>query len=328
MNYYDLYWGTYMSPTKPLLGIHHITALASDPQRNLDFYVKTLGLHLVKQTVNYDEPGTYHFYFGDQTGSPGTILTFFPFPDATPGKPGRGQITAVMYAIAPESISFWVNRLSVLGVAFDGPFARFSEVVIAFHDPDGMCIELVADNSYKLRDGFDSKFVPAEHTLRGFLGVTLASLRLPSTQKLLADVMEFTKVSDTSDRLRLSIGADANRAVVDLDLREDLPVGISSAGSVHHIAWRVADDDSELTWREKIRLEGLNVTPVIDRNYFHSIYFREPGGVLYEIATDPPGFGVDESIDQLGHKLQLPPWMEPDRERIARRLPPITLPKS
>ncbi len=317
-----------MSSANPLLGIHHITALASDPQRNIDFYVKTLGLRLVKQTVNYDEPGTYHFYFGDTTGSPGTILTFFPFPDASRGKPGRGQITAVMYAIAPESISYWVDRLARAGIAFDGPFARFDEEVIAFDDPDGMRIELVANKSSELRAAFDSNFVPAEHTLRGFYGVTLASLRLQSTQKLLAGTMELNRVSEGNERLRLSVGSGESKAVVDLDLRENISPGVSSAGSVHHIAWRVENDASQIEWREKIRLEGINVTPVIDRNYFHSIYYREPRGVLYEIATDPPGFGVDESVDQLGHKLQLPPWMEPDRERISKRLPPIVIPKA
>ena len=328
MDYYDLYWSTYMSSGNPLLGIHHITALASDPQRNIDFYVKTLGLRLVKQTVNYDEPGTYHFYFGDTAGSPGTILTFFPFPDASRGKPGRGQITAVMYAIAPESISFWVDRLSRAGISFDGPSVRFDEEVIAFDDPDGMRIELVANKSTTLRPSFESIFVPAEHTLRGFYGVTLASLRLQSTQKLLAGTMELNRVAEANERLRLSVGSGESRAVVDLDLRENISPGVSSAGSVHHIAWRVENDTSQIEWREKIRLEGINVTPVIDRNYFHSIYYREPGGVLYEIATDPPGFGVDESPDQLGHKLQLPPWMEPDRERISRRLPPIVIPKA
>lgn len=311
-----------------LLGIHHITTLASDPQRNLDFYVKLMGMRLVKQTVNYDDPGTYHFYFGDNAGTPGTILTFFPFPNTSPGKRGRGQVTAVMYAIAPESISFWVERLSRQGIKFDGPTHRFDEEVIAFDDPDGMRIELVAHAANVAKPTYENRFVPAEHVARGFYGVTLASLRLPSTLSLLTRTMGFANGTESTDRVRLTIGEPSHSTVVDLDTTAELQPGQMSAGSVHHIAWRVADDNSHSHWRGKIAETGVNVTPIIDRNYFHSIYYREPGGVLYEIATDPPGFTVDESPEQLGSRLQLPPWLEPERERLMRRLPPIVVPSA
>lgn len=308
--------------SSPLLGIHHITALASDPQRNLEFYTKILGLRLVKQTVNFDDPGTYHLYYGDDLGRPGTILTFFPYPDADRGKRGAGQITAIAFTIGADSLSFWVERLARMGVPFDGPLSRFDEEVISFDDPDGLQVELVAraDNRRHPRSNGS---IPPEHALFDFRGVTLASFRTGSTMNLLIDQMGFAGGLENTDRVRMTLDTNGHGIHVDIATSK-ADSGRISAGSVHHIAWRVPTAESQLTWRSNLALAGQNVTPVIDRKYFQSIYYREPGGILYEIATDLPGFAVDEAPDRLGTTLMLPPWLETQRDAIQRHLPPLT----
>jgi glyoxalase family protein len=309
-----------------LLGIHHITALCADPQRNLDFYVKFMGLRLVKRTINYDDPGTYHLYYGDHLGSPGTILTFFPYPDAARGHRGAGQVVAIAFAIDPASIPFWSERLARHGMNFEGPRNRFDEEVILFEDPDGLQIELVAHPDNKSKLPVIGGSVPTEHALRGFYGVTINSLRTDSSLRVLQEYMGFVNGTKSAERVRLAIGEGIDHAHVDILTGNEDSAGQSSAGSVHHIAWRVADTEAQLRWRAQLALYGFNVTPVVNRKYFHSIYYREPGGVLYEIATDAPGFAVDETPDTLGSQLRLPPWLESDRERIARRLPPLSVP--
>lgn len=306
-----------------LHGIHHITAISSDPQSNVDFYTKTLGMRLVKLTVNYDDPGTYHLYFGDSVGSPGSILTFFPFPDAQAGKVGNGQVSAIGYSIAESSVDFWVERFSRLGVKFDGPFRRFNEEVIAFSDTDGLPLELVADLNRSGQIWADSE-IPAEHQLKRFSSAALSVATAASTIDLLVSTMGMVRLGNEGLRTRFAVGAGANRQ--HLDVIEDPMArrGVPGPGTVHHIAWRCYDSD-QTAWQERIAGTGLHVTQIVDRNYFHSIYYREYSGILFEIATDEPGFATDQGLPELGTKLVLPPWLEVKREDIERRLPPIKM---
>ncbi len=309
--------------THPLTGIHHITVLASDPQRNVDFYTDVLGLRLVKKTVNFDSPDVYHLYYGDEIGSPGTILTFFPFPSAARGKRGSGEIHAVAFSVPETSIDFWVHRLSSKGIAIDGPSERGKETVITFLDPDGLKVELAAGTFGSDARTWSRSPVPAEHALRGFAGVTMGYIDDRFARRFLTDVMGFRSIPFSGGRTRFTAGTGPDAAFVDTMVLRGITPARQSAGSVHHIAWRVPDDATQLWWREYLAQKGTYPTEVRDRNYFHSIYFREPGGVLFEIATDAPGFLIDESRDELGRGLRLPPWFEADRERIERRLIPL-----
>ena len=279
-------------------GLHHVTAIASDPQRNLDFYVGVLGLRFVKRTVNFDDPGTYHFYFGDRRGTPGTILTFFPWPGVRRGIRGTGQIEATAFSISPNSVDYWLERLKQQHVGAERIPSRFGDEVIRFVDPDGLLLELIASNSLASIEPWPDSTVPPEHALRGF-----------------HSVFRFASHDDT-----------ALSRIVDLLCLPDSGVGRVAAGSVHHIAFRARDEQDQLQWREQLVDLRYDVTPVIDRIYFHSIYFREPGGVLFEIATEPPGFTVDETIEELGTDLRLPPWLESARSEIEKILPPIHVP--
>jgi glyoxalase family protein len=299
-------------------GIHHVTAIAIDPQANIDFYTQVLGLRLVKQTVNYDSPDTYHFYYADEAGTPGSILTFFPFPLADKGRPGPGMTESVTFAVASDAFESWMLRLAEFGVETQGPFERFGAQVIAFDDPDGLHLEIASTPS-----GGDSK------SLLGFETVSLCVEAPERTLKLLTETFGYQQIAETSDRIRLQ-SADKNAlgAYIDLLCRPGAMHRRPGGGTVHHVAFRVKTDEEQKDIRAKIAELGFNVTPVLDRNYFHSIYFREPGGILFEIATDPPGFTVDEKPDQLGRKLRLPPWLETKRPDIERRLPPIRLPET
>lgn len=309
-------------------GIHHITALASDPQRNADFYAGVLGLRLVKRTVNFDAPDVYHLYYGDEIGQPGTILTFFPFPDAVRGKHGVGEISSVAFQVPKGSLEFWVERLSRSGIHIDGPFKRFDEELIAFQDPDGMRVELVFSDAQSAYRHWSCSAVPAEFAIRKLHGATLQLGSRNETDRVLQEILKFRFAGQNGNRFRYMIGSNKNDAVVDLLIDPRLPPAQQSAGSVHHIAWRVADDAQQKDWRSKIVDAGLFPTEVLDRNYFHSIYFREPGEVLFEIATDLPGFAVDEPIDKLGTRLALPTWLEAERSKLERILPPIELRKT
>jgi glyoxalase family protein len=312
---------------KKIAGLHHVTAIASDPQRNLDFYVQLLGLRLVKRTVNFDDPGTYHFYFGDARGTPGTILTFFPWPGARRGYRGVGQIEATAFAISPDSVGYWLDRFKEQHVTAEKTSARFGEEVIRFSDPDGLLLELIASNSSSKIESWNESIVPAEHSLRGFHSVSAALEGYERTAKLLTESFGYRLIKEAGNRFRFaSPDDDAPGRIVDLLCLPDTGPGRVAAGSVHHIAFRTRNDEEQLKWREHLVELGYNVTPVIDRTYFHSIYFREPGGILFEIATMPPGFTLDEKLDDLGMHLRLPPWMESARSQIERVLPPIKLP--
>jgi glyoxalase family protein len=312
---------------KPILGIHHVTAIASDPQRNLDFYTELLGLRLVKRTVNFDDPGTYHLYFGDDVGSPGTILTFFAWPMVARGSPGVGQVTVTSFSVPEQSMGYWEQRLHSARASAARSKKRFGEEVLTFADPDGLRLEMVGRASAKEPLVRRSAVVPEEHAIRGFYGVTLSEQGFETTADVLR-TMGFRPVAEQGNRFRFEVGERDAAARVDVLCMAEARHGSVSAGTVHHVAWRVADDESQRAWRKRLVEEHLNVTPVIDRCYFHSVYFREPGGVLFELATDPPGFAIDEPVETLGESLKLPPWLEPHRKEIEHALPPIQLHKT
>ena len=314
-----------MNPS--ITGLHHVTAIASDPQRTLDFYVGLLGLRFVKRTVNFDDPASYHFYFGDARGTPGTILTFFAWPGARRGIRGTGQIESPAFAIPPNSIGYWLDRFKEHHVPAEKTPARFGEEVLRFADPDGLAIELIASISSAGFEPWADSTVPVEHSLRGFHGVSIALEGYEQTATLLTETFGYRLVERLNNRFRLAAPSEAGAGrIVDLLCRPDGSPGRVAAGSVHHIAFRARDDAEQLVWRERLVDLGYNVTPVIDRTYFHSIYFREPGGVLFEIATDPPGFTLDESLEELGDQLRLPPWLEPTRSQVEEVLPAIKVP--
>jgi glyoxalase family protein len=303
-------------------GIHHVTAIARDPQRNVDFYAGVLGLRLVKKTVNFDDPGTYHFYYGDGQGHPGTIMTFFPWPMARLGSRGAGQATVTSFSVPEGSLGWWAERLDRMGVEHDDPRPRFDEEVLTVLDPDHLQIELVAQAGDP-RAPWEDGPVPAERAVRGFEGVTLTEWNPEVTSEVLTGLMGFRRVSEAGDRFRFEVGAGGPGSRVDVLAKPDAPRGHVSAGTVHHVAWRTPDDAQQRAWHEELTSRGFHVSPILDRQYFHSIYFREPGGVLFEIATDPPGFTKDEPEATLGTDLKLPPWLEPERKRIEEVLPKI-----
>jgi glyoxalase family protein len=308
-------------------GLHHVTAIAGDPQRNVDFYTTVLGLRLVKTTVNFDDPGTYHLYYGDEAGRPSTILTFFPWRDVQPGRQGTGLTTATAFSVPPASLGWWQQHLAGLGVDVDPPRDRTSggddEEVLTLRDPDGLVVDLVASPG-DTRSGWDGvAAVPAEHAVRGLHSVTLTERLLDPTAELLTGPLGMGTEGAGGERARFGMGGDRPGSVLDVAATTAAEKGLQAGGTVHHIAFRAPDRETQERWREHLVDAGLHVTPVLDRRYFTSIYFREPGGVLFEIATDQPGFDVDEPLLELGRHLKLPPWLEPDREQIARSLPAL-----
>ncbi len=310
-----------------LAGFHHLTAIVGDPQQNIDFYTRVLGQRLVKQTVNFDDPGTYHLYYGDEVGTPGTIITFFPWPGAPRGQRGTGQVIDLSFSIPATALDYWIERLTGYGVAITGPTTRFNEQVLSFFDPHGLSLELVTQQGILSQSAWKKGPVPEEYAIRGFSCVTLAETHQEHTAKMLTDVLGFRLLQQEGNRFRYEVGDGGPGARVDVLNLPNLPRGRIAVGTVHHIAWRTADDEHQLQWRQHLLSHGNDVTPVKDRNYFHSIYFHEPGGVLFEIATDPPGFTIDEPREQLGTHLKLPPTLEPHRSEIEKVLLPIQVPE-
>jgi glyoxalase family protein len=314
---------------EPIRGIHHITAIAKDPQRTLDFYTKVLGLHLVKLTVNFDDPSSYHYYFANASGDPGSVLTFFPWPAAARGggRQGTGSVTATAFNVQEDSLPFWARRLESAGVS-SSELRRLGDRVLTFVDPDGMPLELIASPGFPSVASHPGSDIPAESMVRGFHSATLALHDAQPTLRLLRDVMGFRVVATEGDRTRLVAPGQASHAQI-IDLLHQ-PTALSSklgAGVVHHIAFRMEHDGAQRAWSDHLQhAAGMRVTGVANRDYFRSVYFREPGGVLFELATDVPGFAIDEPAERLGSALMLPAQYEHARAAITRALPRITLP--
>jgi glyoxalase family protein len=301
-------------------GIHHVTCITADAQQNVDFYARVLGLRLVKKTVNFDAPDVYHLYYGDETGAPGSILTFFEFPGAAPGRAGAGMIHALRWRVASEqSLEFWRERLAGEGVEL---VSGVEERGLRLRDPEGLGLELAIDESGDQPLAAQARDIPAEHALLGFDGVRVYGLERDREHRLLTETMGFTMTGPGEYSLR----GGQRRASYLYD--EPPPAGgLQGAGTVHHIAWCDRDDDHE-RWRERLIAAGAGATAIIDREYFLSIYFREPRGVLFELATPSPGFAVDEDPQHLGEQLRLPPQYEQLRERLERTLTPLTNPRA
>jgi glyoxalase family protein len=309
-----------------LPGIHHVTAITGDAQKNVDFYCGVMGLRLVKLTVNFDDPASYHLYYGDELGRPGTILTFFAWPGATRGPIGPPQVTETAFAVPADALGFWAERLKHNGVDLRPAVMRFDDQVLAFNDPDGMHVEIVA-TSEPGGHAWPAGPVPVEHAIRGFHGVTLSEEGYEATADLLTHVMGFEAAGTDGNRFRYrASGGSPFASIVELVCVPGARRGGMGAGAVHHVAFRTPNDPQQDAWRKELVRLKLNVSPVMDRSYFHSIYFREPGGVLFEIATDIPGFTADEDVSQLGRRLMLPPQFEPHRREIERIVPPLRLP--
>ncbi|WP_062111882.1 ring-cleaving dioxygenase [Aureimonas sp. AU40] len=305
-------------------GIHHVTAIAGPASRNVGFYTRTLGLRLVKRTVNFDDPGTWHLYYGDEAGAPGTILTFFPWEHAAPGRLGVGETQETVFRVPEGAIGYWTHRFLEKGVAFDPIDKRFGETVLAFRDPDGMRLALVAVPGAEAEPGWSAGEVPAEHAIRGFHSVSLLLEEAAPTGAVLTDVLGFAQGATEGSVTRFQVPGTAMGGIVDIR-----PVGgflkpRPGAGTVHHVAFRAADDAEEAAMAQKLRENHrIATTEQKDRNYFRSIYFREPGHVLFEIATDQPGFAVDEAPAALGQALKLPDFLEGHRSRIEGLLPSL-----
>jgi catechol 2,3-dioxygenase-like lactoylglutathione lyase family enzyme len=308
-------------------GLHHVTAIGGEPQTNINFYTGVLGLRLVKVTVNFDDPTTYHLYYGDGQGHPGTIMTFFPWPGAFEGRIGTGQLTVTSFAVPEKSLPYWRDHLHKRGVEFDETISDFGEEMLFLRDPDGLQLELISSSSANPDRIWERGPVPAENAVRGFHHVTLSENGHELTASLLTETLGFKEIAKKGNRFRYAVGEGGPSTIVDLICAPEGRPGRVAVGTVHHVAWRTATNEEQVRWRHALTKLEYNVTPIIDRQYFHSIYFREPGGVLFEIATDPPGFATDETVDHLGTSLKLPPWLEQARPELERLLPRIELPK-
>jgi len=304
-----------------ILGLHHITAIAGDAKRNFNFYSNILGLRFIKKTVNFDDPGTYHFYFGDEVGSAGTILTFFPWGEGIQqGRKGSGMATEIGYSVPKGSLEFWQERFEKYNVIYNKPAEKFGEKYLTFLDPDGLKLELIESKTDDNRKPWETDEVKADAATRGFHNITLTLNSIKATAAILTEIFGYKLIDQDVNRYRYATDAVENAAIVDLVELADEKRGHVANGSVHHVAFRVQNDEILMHFREKIEAYGLSITPQIDRNYFHSLYFREPGGVLFEIATENPGFTVDESLEELGKNLKLPAQYESDRAAIEAHL--------
>jgi glyoxalase family protein len=314
--------------TKTITGLHHVTAISGNAQRNYDFYTGVLGLRLVKKTVNFDDPGTYHLYYGDGEGTPGSILTFFPWDNMESGREGTGLVSATAFATSEAGLAYWQTRLAEKEVEVRGPMERFGEVYIEFQDPDEMKIEVViADQSSAFKPWKGSPVPPAMQ-FRGFHSVTLSESGYERTHALLTHQMGWTLLKEGAGRFRYQAPGGGPASLVDITCQPGGRHGLQGTGTVHHIAFRVADDAAQIEWRKRLIDFGYDLSPVKDRTYFHSIYYREPGGILFEIATDPPGFALDEPAATMGSGLMLPRQYESMRAQIEKFLPPLQPAKS
>jgi glyoxalase family protein len=307
-----------------ILGIHHITAIAGYAKRNHDFYTKVLGLRFIKKTVNFDDPKTYHFYFGDEVGSPGTILTFFPWEGSPRGQQGSGMPTEIAYAVPQRSLEFWINRFHEYYVRITGQGTRFGESYVAFEDPDGLPLSLIIPKGVDQRKPWETEEVKADIATRGFHSITLTLASVQNTAEILTDVFGYKFIDKENNRYRYVTDAVENAAIVDLLEAPNEARSGNAAGTIHHVAFRVKDEQSLMEFRQKVLAKGLNITEKIDRNYFFSLYFREPGGVLFELATDNPGFSIDETVNDLGKNLKLPMQYESRRTQIEAVLPSLS----
>ena len=306
-----------------ILGLHHITAIADNAQRNYKFYTTVLGLRMVKKTVNFDDPGTYHFYFGDGIGTPGTILTFFPWEGVGKGSIGTGMATHIGYSVPTGSLEFWKERFNHFDVRHEAVAEKFGERFLSFEDPDGLKLEFIEPAYDDLRKGWITAEVPEGSAIKGFHSVTLTLRSIGPTATILTEIFGYELLAKEGNRSRFRTDAIETASIVDIIEAPGLPYGRNAAGTNHHIAFRVNNDDILMEFREKIERKGLNITPKIDRDYFFSLYFREPGGVLFELATDNPGFTKDETVDQLGSSLKLPKQYEGSRTEIEQVLPKL-----
>lgn len=307
-------------------GLHHVTAIAGDPQRNLDFYTAALGMRLVKRSVNQDAPDTYHLFYADADGHPGSDITFFPWPELPPGRRGAGLTNQVALAIPPGTLDWWSDRLASAGIRTGEPTTWFGERVLPFDDPDGLGLALVETDDARDFTPWSDSPVEAARQIRGLHGVRLAQRDLGPTARFLIAGLGFTAVGEEAGWHRFAVREGGSSRILDIQVLPDAPRGEWGVGSVHHIAWRVPDGSAQRSVRLSVSSAGGRPTEVIDRFWFQSVYFREPGGALFEVATDGPGFAVDESPDALGERLILPPWLEPRRAEIERGLPRLTSP--
>ena len=306
-----------------ILGLHHITAIADNAKRNFDFYTRVMGLRLVKKTVNFDDPGTYHFYFGDEVGSPGSILTFFPWEGIGKGRAGTGMVTEIGYSVPQGSLGFWADRFKQFNVTTGPEGEIFGEQYLPLEDPDGLKINLVVAGTADNRTPWQTDEVTAAVATKGFHNITLTLKNIKATAGILTGILGYKMVQQDDNRYRFVTDAIANASIVDiLETPAGLP-GINAAGTNHHVAFRVKDENVLMEYREKVLSKGLSITPKIDRDYFYSLYFREPGGVLFEIATDNPGFDKDEPVSELGKSLKLPKQYEAARAEIESSLPAL-----
>ncbi|MCJ8210995.1 ring-cleaving dioxygenase [Mucilaginibacter sp. RS28] len=306
-----------------ILGLHHITAIAGNAKRNYDFYTKVLGLRLVKKTVNFDDPETYHFYYGDKVGTPGTILTFFPWENIMTGRRGARQATEIGYSVPAGSLEFWQDRLEKHNVIYNKVAEKFGEQYLTLLDPDGLKLELIVPKTADNREGWETDEIKAENALKGFHVVTITTNKMQPTADVLTNLLGYRLLEQHVNRYRFINDNVENANLVDLVEVPGEVAGHVAGGSVHHVAFRVANEEILLQYRDKIKAAGLNITEKIDRNYFYSLYFREPGGVLFEIATDNPGFSVDEPVEELGTNLKLPAQYEAYRASLETTLPKI-----
>jgi glyoxalase family protein len=305
-------------------GIHHVTALAGDPQKNLDFYCGILGLRLVKKTVNFDAPEVYHFYYGNEAGEPGTILTFFPYTGIAHGRHGKGMLNTTCFSASTASTGYWLDRLKRFGINYKDPLERFdSETAVYFEDPDGLGLELIF-NDADTRPGFTYGHIPIEHSIKGFYSTEIWEEGYERTAAILTEQLDHSLIAEKGNRFRFAATATPGN-FIDIVCSPDSLRGLSGGGTVHHIAYCTPDSQSQLAVRERLIKRMLNPTPVLDRQYFTSVYFREPGGVLFEIATAGPGFATDESKEHLGEELKLPEWYEPHRAAIEKAVIPVSL---